>query len=112
MDEERARSLLSAERARVQALLDEAAGAGQDDRVAANEQPGDVADRVEAMTAEEVDDAVAAQLRERLAAISRAEQRVAEGTFGRSVRSGALIPEERLEADPAAELTQEEAAAG
>jgi len=33
---------------------------------------------------------------------------LADGTFGRSVRSGAPIPDDRLEADPAAELTVEE----
>jgi hypothetical protein len=31
------------------------------------------------------------------------------GKFGRSIRSGRLIPDERLEADPAAELTVVEA---
>jgi DnaK suppressor protein len=46
-----------------------------------------------------------------LQAIERAEQRLAAGTYGRSVRSGAVIPDERLEADPAAEFTVEEAAA-
>ena len=39
-------------------------------------------------------------------------QRLEEGTYGRSVRSGAPIPDERLEADPAAELTVEEAQQG
>ena len=48
-------------------------------------------------------------LRDRLEAIARAEQRLADGTFGRSIRSGAVIPDERLEADPATELTVEEA---
>jgi RNA polymerase-binding transcription factor len=57
-----------------------------------------------------VDDAVVAGLRERLAAIERAEQRLAKGEFGLSVRSGAPIPDERLEAMPTAELTVEEAA--
>jgi DnaK suppressor protein len=33
------------------------------------------------------------------------------GTYGRSVRSGEPIPDERLEADPAAELTISEARA-
>ena len=33
------------------------------------------------------------------------------GSYGRSVRSGQPIPDERLEADPLAELTVEEAAA-
>jgi hypothetical protein len=45
-------------------------------------------------------------------ALLAAEQaRLAAGTYGRSVRSGQSIPDERLEADPLAELTVEEAAA-
>ena len=58
-----------------------------------------------------VDDAVAAGLRDRLAALDRALQRVENGSYGRSTRSGLPIPDERLEADPAAELTVQEAAA-
>jgi DnaK suppressor protein len=108
MEEERARALLQAERARTEALLRETAGAGQEDRDTANE-PGDLADPAERLTAEEVDDAVAAGLRERLAALDRAERRLQDGTFGLSVRSGVRIPDARLEADPAAELTVEEA---
>jgi DnaK suppressor protein len=57
-----------------------------------------------------VDDAVAAGLRNRLAVLDRALQRVEDGSYGRSIRSGAPIPDERLEADPAAELTVKEAA--
>jgi hypothetical protein len=41
----------------------------------------------------------------------RAEARLAAGRYGRSVRSGQAIPDERLEADPLAELTAEDAAA-
>jgi RNA polymerase-binding transcription factor DksA len=44
-------------------------------------------------------------------ALQRAEARLAAGTYGRSVRSGQPIPDERLEADPLTELTVEEAAA-
>jgi len=62
------------------------------------------------LTAEEVDDAIAGGLRERLAAIDRAERRLEEGAFGLSVRSGLSIPDDRLEADPAAEFIVEEAA--
>jgi DnaK suppressor protein len=58
-----------------------------------------------------MDDAIAESLRDRLAAVERAEQRLADGTYGRSVQSGQPIPDARLEADPAAELTVEEAAA-
>jgi hypothetical protein len=50
-------------------------------------------------------------LRARLAALERAEARLAAGSYGRSVRSGQPIPDERLEADPLAELTVQEAAA-
>jgi DnaK suppressor protein len=109
MDEDRARSLVQAERARVEALLGETVGAGRDDRAAADDDTGDIADPAERLTAEEVDDAVAEGLRARLAALDRAERRIADGTYGLSVRSGLPIPEARLEADPAAELTVEEA---
>jgi DnaK suppressor protein len=108
MDEARARALLGAERRRVEGLLGDTAAAGQEDRAAANE-PGDLADPAERQTAEEVDDAITGGLRQRLDAIDRAERRLREGTFGLSVRSGLPIPDARLEADPAAELTVEEA---
>ena len=108
MEEERARALLRAERARVNELLNQTIAAGREDRAAANET-GDLADPAEPLTAEESDDAVSAQLRERLAAIDRAERRIEEGTYGYSVHSGRPIPDARLEADPAAELTVEEA---
>jgi DnaK suppressor protein len=108
MDEKRARSLLRAERSRVENLLKETTGAGQEDRSEANE-PGDLADPAERLTAEQGDDAVAAGLQDRLAALERVERRIEEGTYGRSIRSGLPIPDARLEADPAAELTVEEA---
>lgn len=108
MDETTARSLLRAERARVEALLSTTTAAGQAERDAASET-GDMADPAEPLTEEGLDNAVVSQLRERLGAIDRAEQRLDEGTYGRSVLSGQTIPDERLEADPAAELTTEEA---
>ena len=43
-----------------------------------------------------------------LAAVERAERRLAEGSFGLSVLSGERIPDERLEARPTAELTVDE----
>ena len=73
---------------------------------------GDWDDPATSLTSEEVDNAVTEQLQERLAAIERAEQRLLDGTYGRSVRSGATIPDERLEADPAADLTADEALEG
>lgn len=111
MDEQRARELLDAERARLEQLLAGQATAAQEDRDSVDE-PSGLSDPAEPLTAEATDDAVTASLRDRLAAVERAEQRLEAGTYGRSVRSGEVIPDERLEADPAAELTVEEAAAG
>jgi DnaK suppressor protein len=110
MDDERARILLGSERANVEKLLADATAYGSQDRDAEKEQ-GDTSDPAQSLTAQGVDDAVAASLRERLAALDRAEQRLTAGTYGRSIRSGTPIPDERLEADPTAELTVEEAAA-
>ena len=112
MDQDRARSLLIAERDEVRSLLKESEAAGQDDRVAEVESEAeDNADAALALTEEGEDDAISESLRDRLDAIDRALHRLENGTYGRSVRSGEPIPDERLEADPAAELTIEEARA-
>jgi len=108
VEADHARALLAAERAEVQSLLAQSALRGDQDRDAEGET-GDEVDVAGPLTAEAVDDAVVAQLRDRLAAIERAEKRLADGDFGRSVRSGEPIPDERLEAMPTAELTVEEA---
>jgi DnaK suppressor protein len=110
MDEERARVLLQEERRRVEQLIARSDVDAASDRAESN-QTGDMADPAERQTAEEVDDAVLEGLRARLDAISRAEDRLGAGTYGLSVQSGTPIPDDRLEADPAAELTVEEAAA-
>ena len=109
MDIDHARALLSAERTRVEGLLRLTKNAGEDDRNEAN-AGGDMSDPAERLTAEQGDDAVAAGLEDRLAAIAEAEKRIEAGTYGYSIRSGQPIPDERLEADPAAELTVDEAA--
>jgi DnaK suppressor protein len=75
------------------------------------DSPGDSGDAGLPLTEEAEDEAVAGQLRDRLAAIDRALARIEAGTYGRSVLSGRPIPEQRLEADPAAEVTVEEARA-
>jgi DnaK suppressor protein len=108
MKDAEARELLDAERARVRQLLDGMVTAAGDDRTAANE-PGDMGDSAAPLTTEETDDAVTAALRERFEAIDRVEKRLKDGTFGRSVRSGVVISDERLKADPTAELTVQEA---
>ena len=105
MDQFQARALLAAERARLQRLLQAATG-----------QPpaaelGDEVDDSDRRNAEETGMAVDQLLQARWAALQRAEARLAAGSYGRSLRSGQPIPDERLEADPLAELTAEEAAA-
>jgi DnaK suppressor protein len=113
MDNEEARARLLAERAEVAGLLRDTVEAAEQDRQTEDEQAetGDAADAAQPLAAEGQDDAVAETLRDRLAALDRALKRLDDGSYGRSVRSGVPIPAERLEADPAAELTVEEARA-
>ncbi len=113
MDEAQARARLQAERAEVDDLLKGIETAEQDDRATEDEvaETGDSGDSAQSLAAEGIDDSTADTLRDRLAAIDRALQRLDDGTYGRSVRSGLPIPAERLDADPAAELTVEEARA-
>ena len=105
MDQAQARALLAGERARLQRLLQAAAGEPQPAEL------GDEVDDADRRNAEQSGMAVDQLLRARWAALQRAEARLAAGSYGRSVRSGQPIPDERLEADPLAELTVQEAAA-
>jgi DnaK suppressor protein len=107
VDTEAARERLREEKLRLNDLLKQSSDDGDSERVGANDQ-GDMSDSAEPLTSEQEEDAIAAGLRERLQAIERAEQRLDEGTYGLSVRSGLPIPDERLEADPAAELNVDE----
>jgi DnaK suppressor protein len=110
MDDDRARELLASERLRTEGLLADVTEEREADRTAAN-QEGDMFDSAEPLTEQGTDDSIVAELQSRLDAIDRADERLAAGTYGRSVRSGVAIPDDRLEADPAAELTVEEAQA-
>jgi DnaK suppressor protein len=107
IDEDRARELLDRERARVESAL---AGLqrnlqGEKAEIEAATDPADDAELIEE---EQVDDALADQLRRELEAIERAEARLRDGTYGLSIESGEPIPAERLEAIPWAERTAEE----
>jgi DnaK suppressor protein len=105
VEEARARELLAAERSRIeQALadLDRAPG----DELSHLDQH--LADEGSELFEQERDSGIAESLREELAAVERAEQRLAAGTYGRSVQSGRPIPDERLEVIPTAERTVEE----
>jgi RNA polymerase-binding transcription factor len=107
IDQDRARELLARERARVEAALAGLQRNLQGER-AEIDTAADPADDAELIEEEQVDDALAAQLRRELEAIERAEARLLEGTYGLSVESGESIPAERLEAIPWAERTAEE----
>lgn len=102
MDPERARELLARERAAVEAALRDNAA------LAAEEPTGSFADQGSATYDAELGAGRADDLRERLAAIERAEQRLADGSYGLSVESGRRIPDARLEAFPTAERTADE----
>jgi DnaK suppressor protein len=103
VDPERARELLAAERRRIEGEVAdlERGGAARDDE-------GETGDDAADLYQDELDDSREGDLREQLAAVERAEVRLAAGTFGLSVESGEPIPDERLEAIPTAELTVEE----
>jgi DnaK suppressor protein len=103
VDDQRARELLSAERARIDGALREAA-IEPTDELSTTEIADDASDTYQ----NEYDEGRIDHLREELEAVKRAEQRLAEGTFGRSIESGEQIPDERLEANPTAERTVEE----
>jgi DnaK suppressor protein len=104
MDVDRARELLTAERERIAREL--ARIRHEDDGEPADEF--DPANLATDLYQSEFDEGRADDLREQLAALERAEARLAAGTYGLSIESGQPIPDERLEAVPTAELTADE----
>jgi DnaK suppressor protein len=105
MDDDHARMLLQRERERI-ALALARLGAEAPGAFADQDQPGELGS--EALYQSEFDAGVADDLRAQLAAVERAEARLEAGTYGYSVESGVRIPDDRLEAVPAAERTLEE----
>ncbi len=106
MDPDRARQLLAAERQRIERAL---ARLGHED-TGEEADEFDPANQASDLYQDELDEGLADNLREELAAVERAEARVAAGTYGLSIESGQPIPDERLEAIPTAERTAEEEA--
>jgi DnaK suppressor protein len=105
MDSDRARELLALERQRIKQALGELGDDGPleaDDR----SEPGD--ESSEDLYQDQFDAGRADDLHQQLAALERAEGRLAAGTYGLSVESGEPISDERLEAIPTAERTVEE----
>jgi DnaK suppressor protein len=109
MEEKRARELLAAERKQVEAELAALRGVDPEESDAKRE-PGDHND--EGLYQDEFDRGREQDLERKLEAVERAEQRLADGTYGKSVRSGEPIPDGRLEVHPTAELTVDEAHGG
>jgi DnaK suppressor protein len=108
MDERRAAELLGAERERIEGEL---ARLEAELFPAARAEPGEELDRDDAaydldergQDLGRIDD-----LRAELAAVARAEERLAQGTYGLSIESGEPIPDARLRVQPTAERTVEE----
>jgi DnaK suppressor protein len=106
VDAERARERLAEERARVQREL---TGIGAQEP---GEEPEDTGDQADDLDQAGKDEAIRDQLERTLEAIDRAEQRLEEGTYGKSVISGEPIPDGRLEAIPWADRLVEEEPGG
>ena len=108
MDPDRARQLLQRERERIQeelTSLRNARGDGDDELSRVDQHTADAGSE---LFENERDQSMITRLEHDLVAIERAEQRVAEGTYGVSVESGEPIPDARLEAIPWADRTAEE----
>jgi DnaK suppressor protein len=109
MDEARAKELLRAERERVEGELAAVRGEGREE--SSRDAPaGDFNN--EGLYEDELAEGREQDLRRRLEQVERAEERLAAGTYGLSVRSGEPIPDGRLEAEPLAELTVDEEPGG
>ncbi len=106
MDADRARERLAEERSRVEQELERIG------RPEAADQPQDSGDQADELQQEGTDDALREDLNQTLEAIERAEARLDEGSYGKSVVSGDPIPDERLEAVPWADRKVDEEPGG
>jgi DnaK suppressor protein len=107
VDKDRAAALLGRERERVEKALAEQAGENDGGTATVDQH---LADQGSELYADEFEAGLRERLLTELAALERAEMRLAEGTYGLSVESGEPIPDERLEAIPTAERTADEQA--
>lgn len=110
MDDARARDLLTAERERLLSLrhghageeLEQSLVESTSELSASSQHPGDMAS---ATTEREKDLSVREHLDAQLREVEAAFQRLEEGRYGICEGTGEPIPEERLEAEPAARYT-------
>ena len=103
---EEQRKRLEALRAELQA--GSAVAAERDRQDVTGNGPLDTGDRGEVATERQTDQALHNVTENRLRAVERALQKIAEGTYGLSDASGKPIPQERLEKAPEAVYTLEE----
>jgi DnaK suppressor protein len=99
MDSDRAHQLLAAERERIEREIAELGSEAAGDRDESEDRGS------EDLYQQEFDAGRATDLQDQLAAVERAEARLADGKYGLSVESGEPIPDARLEALPTAERT-------
>jgi DnaK suppressor protein len=99
MDSDRAHQLLAAERERIEREIAELGSEAAGDRDESEDRGS------EDLYQQEFDAGRATDLQDQLAAVERAEARLADGKYGVSVESGEPIPDGRLEALPTAERT-------
>jgi DnaK suppressor protein len=107
MDSARARELLARERQRITHVLGGLKPQESDEPTTTDQH---MADQASDLYDNELDEGLADDLRSQLAAVERAEARLAAGTYGLSIESGEPISDDRLEAMPTAERTAEEQA--
>jgi DnaK suppressor protein len=105
MDAERARALLARERERIVQALRGLQPHLSDEPTTTDQH---MADQASDLYDSELDEGLSDDLRAELAAVERAEKRLADGTYGLSIESGEPIPDDRLEALPTAERTAAE----
>lgn len=108
MNAKRARELVARERAQIEQSLRELNAEVTAEGELHQQQTGEAHEAGTDLDREEIDLALVADLHEELKAVGRAEARIAAGEYGRSIDTGAQIPDERLEAVPLAERTIEE----
>jgi DnaK suppressor protein len=105
MDKDEARELLAQERQRIEQAI-ASLKESEHETDTEESEPGELGSQELLQT--ELDSGLAGDLAEQLAAVERAEARLAAGNYGLSVDSGKPIPDDRLRALPTAERTVEE----
>ena len=106
MDPEHARARLAKEKTRIEGELKE------HEEPDTSDEPEDSGDEANDLEQASTDSALVEDLRRNLEEIDRAEQRLDDGTYGKSVVSGEPIPDERLEAIPWADRNVDEEPGG